>query len=188
MFFFEHLNGILTRLLKSPYGVLEQIARKFEMLFTHNLSVANLSKNLKFEVKGKACQVDDRECFKKIANDRCFITSLAYGETIHNDYFIETTDEHFYTVRYFFFKENEIYFSGFKINQTSRFSVNVNSSIKLDFDYLLHARATNLTEERPASDIKHKVLFTNFYKSESSDFVDSSVGLIIRTYYHPFHN
>ena len=105
----------------------------------------------------------------KISNPTTFVTSLAYGQSRFRDFYIETKDEKFYLVRYFYQLEEEIYFSRFKIEKGEFFNLNIpNSDLDLKFNFLTHARRTRQSKE------KYQKL-----RTKSIDFVKYKIYFIL---------
>jgi hypothetical protein len=184
-FIFESLLGIIKKLVKSPYGIMEQISSNFELIFFNRKPK---DKDLEFRVVGKSYKENnlDQERFKKIQKNKTVVTSYDNSFTKIHDYYVETNNFEFFKVLYYIKENNTTFAIGQKFRKVCNLS-NVINNQRLELDYISKVKLTEEVVKFSVNDISKKVIFLPEFHERRAVFKDTNTGLIVNTK-HVVHN
>lgn len=189
-FFFEHLNGEMSKKVTSNNLIQQQILNNSNLEFHYKLldKKSNDNKLTTIETIGKSFKFDNRDCYSKIEiNDKVYSSKMSKESFNKKNCYILAKDDKCYKILYFFKVNNAIFFKckNIKINDKLYFSHN---EIRLELDHIISCRKTENIQSFNCSFIKEKVLFQKPYRTKKSIFLNNKTGYIIRTNYFKFHN
>lgn len=185
-FIFEHNNGQLKKIVKSGYGIIEQIMEKFEIKFIKILNYKSNENQDNEIITGTKYKLNQQICYKNIFLDHKKYSSYLNNNSRLKDYYVRIENNQYFKVNYFFENNSNLFFEGELIEIIDNLEERIDQNI-FKLEYIFNAIQTSIKYVVNVNLIVDRVLFSPSFEKTKSNHTNNNTGFIIN-FIHNFHN